>query len=167
MELSMRLAKNLRALYFGKNWTAVNYKDALEDVKWEEANQSVGGLNSIATLVYHTMYYMKVQIPVIDGKALNASDKESFVHEPLTSQPDWMEAKKEMFALAERLAAKMENLPGHIYDKPFGDEKWGSYYRNLQGTIEHSHYHLGQIVVLKKLIRSEGTLGGDLKGSLN
>ena len=37
--------------------------------------------------------------------------------------------------------------------EPFGDGKYGDYFRNIQGVIEHAHYHLGQIVLVKKLIR--------------
>ena len=32
------------------------------------------------------------------------------------------------------------------------DEKYGNYYRNVHGIIEHSHYHLGQILLVKKLL---------------
>ena len=39
MDLSKQIAKHLRSLYFGKNWTAVSYKEALEDISWEEANR--------------------------------------------------------------------------------------------------------------------------------
>jgi hypothetical protein len=35
-------------------------------------------------------------------------------------------------------------VPGH-----------SSIYKNVQGTVEHIHYHLGQIVILKKLIRRQ------------
>jgi hypothetical protein len=30
------------------------------------------------------------------------------------------------------------------------EEKYGSVLRNIMGVIEHTHYHLGQIVLLKK-----------------
>ncbi len=46
-------------------------------------------------------------------------------------------------------------LPDAILTTAFYDEKYGSYYRNLQGTIEHSHYHLGQLVLVKKILRQE------------
>lgn len=35
----------------------------------------------------------------------------------------------------------------------FIKEKYGNYFRNIHGIIEHTHYHLKQIVILKKLIR--------------
>lgn len=43
-------------------------------------------------------------------------------------------------------------MDDRILDKPFIDEKYGSYIRNIEGVIEHSYYHLGQIVLLKKMI---------------
>ena len=153
MAIAKHLSKNLRDLYFGKNWTATDYQSTLANVTWKEASKNVKDCNSILTLVHHTMYYMKVQMPVLNGGELKASDKESFEHAALENEADWIALKKEMFSLAESYAANIENLSANILDKPFTDEKYGSYYRNIQGVIEHSHYHLGQIVILKKLIR--------------
>ena len=34
----------------------------------------------------------------------------------------------------------------------FTDPKYGNYFRNILGVIEHTHYHLGQIVMVKKII---------------
>lgn len=36
--------------------------------------------------------------------------------------------------------------------EPFVKEEYGTYYRCLQGPIEHYHYHLGQIALLKTMI---------------
>ena len=145
----------MRTLYFGKNWSAVDYQHVLADLNWEEVGISVQNCNSILTLVHHTMYYMKVQMQVFDGEALIASDTESFEHPTLKNEADWIALKKNMFDIAESYAAKIENLPSHILEKHFTDKKYGSYYRNIQGVIEHSHYHLGQIVLLKKMIRNK------------
>ncbi len=47
-------------------------------------------------------------------------------------------------------------LPEGKLWEDFADKKYGSYYRNLQGIIEHTHYHLGQIVLIKKMLRTPG-----------
>jgi hypothetical protein len=39
-----------------------------------------------------------------------------------------------------------------LLDQPFVDEKYGSYLRNIEGVIEHSYYHLGQISLIRKMI---------------
>ncbi len=46
----------------------------------------------------------------------------------------------------------MEQLPEHKLWEDFTDKKYGNYYRNFHGIIEHSHYHLGQIVLIKKIL---------------
>ncbi|GAA4794839.1 hypothetical protein GCM10023231_24020 [Olivibacter ginsenosidimutans] len=38
------------------------------------------------------------------------------------------------------------------FDEIFIDEQYGTYLRNIEGVIEHGYYHLGQIVLIKKLI---------------
>lgn len=57
---------------------------------------------------------------------------------------------------AELFAQEIEKLDElKLYDV-FSEEKYGNYFRNLLGIIEHSHYHLGQISLIKKLIRQKG-----------
>jgi len=43
-------------------------------------------------------------------------------------------------------------LPESKLSETFLDEKYGNYYRNIHGIIEHTHYHLAQIVLIKKLL---------------
>ncbi len=47
---------------------------------------------------------------------------------------------------------QIEQLPESKLWETFSDEKYGNYYRNIHGIIEHSHYHLGQIVLIKKIL---------------
>ena len=52
MELNKEVAKHLREVHFGENWTDVNLKDALTGVTWEDANIKIYNLNTIASLVF-------------------------------------------------------------------------------------------------------------------
>jgi hypothetical protein len=54
----------------------------------------------------------------------------------------------------EELAWLIEQLPDEQLETTFLEARYGSLYRNLHGNIEHLHYHLGQIVLLKKWIRA-------------
>ena len=150
MNLSKQIATHIRTLYLGKNWTASSFKDQLNEVNWEMASRKVGDLNTIATLVYHTQYYIRVQMPVLNGEPLVASDKESFEHPEITNEEQWQALLSQVWEEVEDYAAKIEALPEDVWEKDFAGEKYGSYYRNIQGVIEHSHYHLGQIVLLKR-----------------
>ena len=58
MTLIKQIAKHLRDVYFGDNWTSVNLKDTFADISWEEAITKVQNLNTIATFVFHINYYV-------------------------------------------------------------------------------------------------------------
>ena len=152
MNLSEQLAKHIRDVHFGGNWTSVNLKDTLADVTWEQATTKVQSLNTIATLVYHVHYYISAVTKVLEGGPLEAKDIYSFEHPPIRSQEDWQALLDKTWADAETFAALVALLPESLLWESFTDEKYGTYYRNIQGIIEHIHYHLGQIMVIKKMI---------------
>jgi hypothetical protein len=99
-------------------------------------------------------YYVRVVLKVLQGKTLNASDKYSFDLPPVQSQQDWESLLNTFWTDAENFATLVEELPEHILWETFVNEKYGNYYRNIHGVIEHCHYHLGQIVLIKKIILS-------------
>ena len=49
-------------------------------------------------------------------------------------------------------ANQVEQMEESMLDQPFADEKYGSYLRNIEGVIEHSYYHLGQVSLIRKMI---------------
>lgn len=153
MRLAKQLAKHLRDIHFGGNWTVSCIQEHLKDVTWEEANTKVFGLNTIATLTVHTTYYVRALLDVLEGKPLNAKDADSFILPPIQSQQEWDQLLQQAWDRAEAAAKLIEQLPDSRLLEPFTAEKYGTYYRNIQGNIEHMHYHLGQIVLIKKLLK--------------
>jgi hypothetical protein len=155
MNLSTQIAKLLRAVYFGGNWCAVNLKDTLADVSWQEAITKINSFNTIAVLVYHMNYYVIAIVKVLQGGPLDAHDRFSFDCPPIQSQEDWEKLLDKFWTDAENFASRVEQLPENKLAETFSDEKYGNYYRNIHGVIEHLHYHLGQIVLIKKLLLQE------------
>ncbi len=152
MNQPAQIAKHLRAVYYGGNWTAVNLKQTLADVTWQQATAKVYSLNTIGALVYHINYYVKAVMKVLQGGVLDAHDKYSYDHPPLNSQEDWNKLLVNTWRDAETFASLIEQLPESKLSETFVNEKYGNYYRNLHGFIEHTHYHLGQIVLIKKVL---------------
>lgn len=152
MNLPKQLARHFREIYFGGNWTGSNLKDNLEGITWQQATTKVHSFNTIAVLVFHTGYYVTAVLKVFQGEPLNAHDKFSFNLPPVTSEKDWEELIRKTFSEAEQLAKLIENLPESKLWDNLADEKYGNYYRNINGIINHTHYHLGQITLIKKLV---------------
>lgn len=149
------IAKNIRDIHFGGNWTYSNLKDQVADVDWLLATKKLHSFNTIATLVFHVNYFVEAAITVLEGKSLTAKDQYSFNHPPIHSEEDWQKMLDKTWADAERFAALVEQMPHEKLWEDFWDKKYGSYYRNFHGIIEHMHYHLGQIVILKKMLLME------------
>ncbi len=153
MNLSAQIARHFREIHFGTNWTWSNMKDNLADVTWQEASTKVKDFNTIAALVYHCHYYVAVALKVLEGGPLDGHDKFSFAAPPINNEADWQALLDKVWSDAEKFAGLVEQLPESKLWETFVEEKYGTYYRNFQGIIEHSHYHLGQIVLIKKLLR--------------
>jgi uncharacterized damage-inducible protein DinB len=154
--ITQQIAKHFREVHFGGNWTCSNVKETLSDISWEEARKKVEPLNEIVTLVYHINYYVDAVLKVLNGGALEAKDEYSFTHGIKTAE-EWNKLKEKVLHQAEEFAKKVEQLPDERLWENFTDPKYGSYYRNLHGIIEHTHYHLGQVAIIKKLIRTKDT----------
>ena len=152
MNPASQIARQLRDVYFGGNWTSVNLKETLSDLTWQQATSKVNSFNTIAALVYHIGYYITAVSGVLRGEPMTAKDKYSFDHPPIQSQVDWENLLNKTWIDAGNFVSLIEQLPQNTLEETFVDEKYGNYYRNLTGIIEHAHYHLGQIVLIKKLV---------------
>ena len=158
MSIARQIAKHFREVWFGGNWTSVNIKKTVADVTWEQATPKVYDLNTIAALVYHINYYVSAVLKVFHGKTLDAHDKFSFDLPSIASQKDWEKLLNKTFTDAENFAGMVEQMPESKLWENLGDEKYGSYYRNIHGIIEHTHYHLGQMAVIKKILAQSDTI---------
>lgn len=151
MNTSYQLAKHIRDVHFGGNWTCTNLKDTLTNVTWQQATTQIYSFNTIATLTFHVSYFVDAVLKVLQGGILDANDKYSFDHPPINSQEDWESFLDKIWSNAEKFADLVEHLPEEKLWEDFSEQKYGSYYRNIQGIIEHTHYHLGQISLIKKM----------------
>lgn len=156
MKLTAQIAKQLREVLLNGRWVAAtNLKEQLSDVSWEMATTKVGDLNTIAVLTFHINYYIAGLIKVFEGGSLDIRDKYSFDLPPIKSQEDWEKLLNKSWSDAEKFASLVEQMPDEKLQESFVDEKYGNYYRNIQAMIEHSYYHLGQIVLIKKMLLKE------------
>jgi hypothetical protein len=161
MNIPQQIAKHFREIHFGGNWTSSNLKEHVSDLTWQQATTKVYSCNTIVALVYHMNYYVSAVLKVLQGNSLNAHDKYSFDHPPIHSQEDWENLLDKTWTDAQNFAALIEQLQESKLWENFVEEKYGNYYRNLHGIIEHCHYHLGQIVLIKKILSQAANTEGN------
>ena len=153
--ITTQIAKHFREAYFGGNWCCVNLKEELADITWQEATTKVFDFNTIAILTCHINYYVSNVLEFLKGHPLTSRDHLSFVHPPIHNQEDWKNILSTIYEDGEEFASLIEQLSDEKLMDIFIEDKYGIYYRNLHGIIEHVHYHLGQIVLVKKIIRKQ------------
>ena len=153
MSKTKLLADRLHEVFIDGKWIAnTNWKEQIEAVTWSESIETVKDLNSIALLTFHLNYYLAGLIPVFDGGALEIRDKFSFDMPLLQSEKDWENIVKDFISNAKVYIEKVRALKDNQLAEPFVDPKYGSYQRIIEAMIEHAYYHLGQVVIIRKLV---------------
>ncbi|MDQ0784041.1 DUF1572 domain-containing protein [Chryseobacterium sp. W4I1] len=153
MSLASQLAKRFREVLLDGLWIAnTNFKNQLSAVTWEQAVTKVDSLNTIAMLTFHIHYYIAGVLNVLKGGDLEIKDQFSFDLPPIESEEQWKDLLNRLWTDSEKLASLVEQIPDDKLDEVFVDEKYGTYRRNIDGMIEHSYYHLGQITLIKKML---------------
>lgn len=153
MSETLLLANRIREVLLDGKWIAnTNLKTQIENIDWELATKKIGNLNTIAALTFHINYYVKGVLQVLEGGSLEIRDSFSFDMPPITSSGDWQKLVEDCICNSEAFAQAVEKLNEQQLQESFVDEKYGTYQRNIEGIIEHSYYHLGQISLMKKWV---------------
>ncbi len=153
MNYSQALSIRLREVLLDGKWIAnTNFKAQITNVTWQQATFRVGNLNTIALLTFHINYYLQGLNDAFESGKLEIRDKYSFNATPINSEEDWQNLIDSFITNAERFIKQVAKLDETKLDEPFIDPMYGDYHRNIEGMIEHTYYHLGQISLIRKLI---------------
>jgi hypothetical protein len=153
MNIKQHIAHHLVEVHRGGNWTDVSITHTLKDVSRQQAlTITPFSPNSIAMLLHHITYWNS--IVALRGQNIEPEiNEQNGMNAPaLNSDEDWEELKQDNIHSAEELATIIEGYDiGSLYNPILPGHS--SAYKNFQGQVEHVHYHLGQIVMIKKYIQ--------------
>ncbi|MDI9258303.1 DUF1572 family protein [Flavobacterium sedimenticola] len=153
METGLDLANRFRDVIINGKWIAnTNFKEQLTGTSLEMATSVLGSANSIAVLAQHIHYYINGLNTVFNGGTLDIKDQYSFDFRSLQTQEEWDYFLTTFWNHSETFANHVQSMSEATLSQVFVAEKYGTYRRNIEAMIEHSYYHLGQIVLLKKLV---------------
>jgi hypothetical protein len=88
----------------------------------------------------------------LKGGDLNIRDKYSFDFPLLENELQWSDFLNRFWKDAESFAMNTAQLSDDQLNSIFTDIKYGTYLRNIECMIEHSYYHLGQLVLIRKML---------------
>jgi uncharacterized damage-inducible protein DinB len=154
MKISEAIAQHILELYFGNNWTDVNVRETLQDVTLKEAlTKTKASPNTIASLVQHITFYNKIILERLHGSNPQIDEINGYNLPPLENEAAWELLKENNLQSAQELADEARLIADDTLQEPVVEDG-SSRYKSLHGVTEHGYYHLGQIVILKKLIRA-------------
>jgi hypothetical protein len=154
MTTAEHIAQHLLDVHEGGNWTEVDIMSTLKDVTFQEAiTVTPASVNTIATILHHITFYNIIVRERLKGIGIEIPESNGFDMQPLTSDKDWKNLRAENIKSAHELADGMRLVDEAKLHQPI-IEGQSTFYKNMQGCLEHIHYHLGQIILLKNLIRN-------------
>ena len=155
MHLTEAIAQHVLEVHEGNNWTEVDVAHTLQDVTLAEATTlTAASPNTIAALLHHLTFWNRVLVRRIQGIATEVGPANGFDVPTLRTHADWLALQADNLRSAHELAAAIRGFAEAKLTEAIMPG-YSSAYKNLQGSVEHIHYHLGQLVLLKKLVRSQ------------
>lgn len=149
------IAQHVLDVHEGNNWTEVDIAHTLQDVVLAEATTlTPASPNTIASLLHHLTFWNRVMARRAQGLPTDIGPANGFDAPALRTEADWAALQADNIRSAHELAAAIRAFSEAALPEPIMSN-YSSAYKNLQGAVEHVHYHLGQLVLLKNLVRSQ------------
>lgn len=148
--------RQLDQLYQGGSWQSESISAKLKSISESEAfQQPMPNIHCVAEIVWHCIYWRKVFLNRMNGNHLYRDQ----TMEELNFLPLAELEKKGWQHLVNELAQTQSELTHQLSTKrdTFLDEEYAPGYtfdHHLEGLVQHDLYHLGQIGLVIKIIRT-------------
>jgi len=152
MKETERIIKSFEYLYDGEPWLGVNIVDTLGIITAKKAVKKISNNhNSIWEITNHVISWRLNVLQRVKGKTMVSPDNNYI--EPVKDQTAkaWKATLKQLKDSQKQWLDFLNTFPEKDFEKVYKNNSM-TYYENIQGIIQHDAYHLGQIVLLAKLI---------------
>lgn len=148
-----RINNLLHRTYHGEAWHGPPIVKVLQDVTASQAATSpLTNAHSIWEIVLHLITWQDAVARHLQGEAYRPSPEANFPPLPSPSDEEaWQTTRQALEASALNLQRQLQSFADENLDT-LGANGYVSNYVELHGMIHHNLYHLGQIVLLKKLL---------------
>ncbi|HOY04799.1 MAG TPA: DinB family protein [Saprospiraceae bacterium] len=147
-----RLSALFQNLYNGHPWIDVTLSGVLENIPAEKALQRVGSCNTIWEIVNHLIRWRENVLQRVQGSVLKTPANNYIVPVTDTSGIAWESTLRELTESQSAWMDFLKNLDLSQLDNAYPVNGL-TYYEHIHGILQHDAYHLGQIVLLAKLLQ--------------
>lgn len=152
MKETKRITKLFEDLYNGNPWIDVTIMGTLKNITPEQASKKMApGRNSIWQIVNHIISWRENVLLRVKGNELVTPNNNYFMEIADISETAWQKALDQLKNSQHQWIAFLKTFDEAQFEKIYPKNRM-SYYEHIHGIIQHDAYHLGQIVLLSKLI---------------
>src|SRR5262245_1815177 len=153
MSRARRLANHILRTFRGPMWHGPALTQVLEGVTHEQAAaKPIAGAHSVWELVLHASAWAEIARARVRGERLaDPPPEEDWPPVGTTGLDDWQLAIERLRESHRALAAAVRDLSDEALDAKVGELEY-TVDVLLHGVIEHSTYHGGQIMILRKAL---------------
>jgi len=147
----VRLKKLLNDHFDGSPWLDVNIMDTLKDLTSSQAAKKIDHLNTIWQIVNHVIAWRETNLQRLKSQLPPAPANNFFEEIKDTSEKEWRTTLNKLERSQYNILFFISSSKDSMLEKIYTPNDF-TYYEHLQGILQHDAYHLGQIILLKKLI---------------
>ncbi|MFQ6602575.1 DinB family protein [Flavobacterium sp. C3NV] len=152
MSESKRVSNLYQSIYNGNPWLEVTLANTLENVTAEQAYRKINpNLNTIWEIVNHLIQWRRNILRRVQGEIITTPDHNYFVPILDSSEASWEQSLQSLAKSQEMWNACLSDFNDADFEK-IDQNNNHNFYEDIHGIIQHDVYHLGQIVILKKLL---------------
>ena len=146
-----RILKQFADLQHGNCWIGNNFKKVLHDVGADEALKNIPGIkNNIWRLVAHITYWRTSVVNRLTGTT-NPPPFADFLLPDNCNEENWRQALHDFEAAYHLLRNAIHSFHEENLQK-LSPRKDQTFYELIMGCLQHDAYHLGQMMLLKKVL---------------
>jgi uncharacterized damage-inducible protein DinB len=149
---SQRISKLFSDLYDGNAWIDVTIVGTLKNIKSNQAySKPAANLNSIWEIVNHLVSWRETVLKRMQGETINEPKNNFFEPVKENSGEAWRNTLTRFEKSQQMWLQFLSRLDDKSLEKYYSQSKY-TYYDLMLGILQHDAYHLGQIVLLKKMV---------------
>lgn len=145
-----RIVKLFTDLQHGDCWIGCNFKEALHGVDASLAAKNIAAdTNSIWQLVFHIIYWRTSVVNRLNGN-LNPPPFPDFRLPDELNEQNWKQTLLDFETSYHQLRKTIQHFKEENLHQP-SPKPEQTFYQLMMGCLQHDAYHLGQLVLVKKV----------------
>lgn len=148
-----RIKKLLSDHYKGVPWIDITIMGTLKSISAKQAAAKMGELNSIWQIVNHMISWREALIARVKDKPVAYPDDNYIAEIIITTPKAWKDTLKKFEKSQKNIISFLNRSKEPLLEK-ISPTSGYSYYELVLAILQHDTYHIGQIVLMRKMLDS-------------